>query len=268
MLWRETLHVLVSSDRLEYRVMPPLGLAPVDVGSVPCQSASSSGPAWQAACDALAGLVAGSRQGPMRIEIQLSDRFVRYQVLDWQPGIVTRAERQAYAMHRFAAVHGAAAGSWQCRLELVPPGRASLACAIESPLLERLREIAARQAAFLAGIHPHFIRLFNRRHLRASQQEQLWFAVVEDHHVCLGTKVGKSWRALRNEAAPDGWRSALPGMIKRIKANLDLDGEACLHLCGYLATDSVPPAIEGMRVQATDTSFLRGRAVAIPALDG
>jgi hypothetical protein len=265
-LWRETLQVLLTPDHLDYRVMPALGLSPTDIGSIPCAPGSGSEPpGWKPACDALARLVDGHKGKPFRIEVQLSDRFVRYQVLEARSGIVTRAEWRSYARHAFATVHGDAAKDWDFRIDLVPPGQPSLACAIDNALIDTLRELAAKRTSRLVGVRPRFVKLFNRRHFATQQQDTLWFAVVEERHVCLGVQVGKTWRAVRNEAAPDGWQAALPGMIRRVRASLDQTEGGSLYLCGNLAAGGVPAAIEGLPVHAAETGFLRGRAVSVAA---
>ncbi len=265
MLWRETLHVLLTPDHLDYRLMPPVGLAPTDIGSAPCQHARPGNPGWQVACNALAELIDSHPRNPLRIEVQLSDRFVRYQILEWRPGILTRAEWRSYARHVFSSVHGEAVADWDFRIDLVPPGRPSLACAIDNALIETLRELATQRSARLVGVRPQFVRLFNRRHCAARQQEPLWFAAIEDRHVCLGVQVDKVWRAVRNESAPDGWQAALPGMIRRVRAGLDRAEGGSLHLCGNLAAGGVPAAIEGLPVRAAESSFLRGRLVSVAA---
>lgn len=263
MLWRETLQVLMTSDHLDYRVMPPLGLSPTDIGSIPYVPSRSEHPGWKPACDALIGLVDSHKGKPFRIEVQLSDRFVRYQVLESRSGIVTRAEWRSYARHAFSTVHGDAVKDWDFRIDLVPPGQPSLACAIDNALIETLRELAAKRTSRLVGIRPQFVKLFNRRHFATQQQDQLWFAVVEEHHVCLGVQANKVWRAVRNEAAPDGWQAALPGMIRRVRAGLDQAEGGSLYLCGDLAAGGVPATIEGLPVHAAETSFLRGRLVTV-----
>jgi hypothetical protein len=261
-LWRETLHVLMTPDRLDYRILPPLGLTPTDIGSVPCLPSKPSDPSWKAACNALADLIDKREPGPLRIEVLLSDRFVRYQILEWRPGVATRAEWRAYAMHGFTAVHGDTAKDWQFRIDLVPPGRPSLACAIDNTLVETLRDLSSKRASRLVGVRPQFVKLFNRKHFSAHHKEQIWFAVVEDCHLCLGVQAGKTWRVLRNEAAPDGWLSALPGMIRRICSSLDMVQDGTLHLCGDIAPGTVPASIEGLPVHAVETGFLRGCSVA------
>lgn len=267
-MWRETLQVLMAPDHLEYRILPPLGLSPSGIGSVDCRTAATTETPWQPACEALTTLVDDTIRRPLRIEIQLSDRFVRYQVLAWQPGLATRAEWRAYAEHGFAAIYGEAARQWQLRIELVPPGNPSLACAIDGTLVSTLRTLAADRGSRLVGLRPRFVSLFSRRNIQPRGHDQVWFGVAEERHLCLGAQLDKQWRALRNEPAPDGWHAALPGAIRRIRCELDAPaGNGILYLCGGLGAASMPASLEGLTVRAAETSFLRGRAAAVPVLE-
>lgn len=267
MLWRNSLQILLTPDRLDFRLMPAIGLTPMEIGSLPCAPARPDQPLWMPACEALAALIDRRQGQAFRIDIQLSDRLVRYQVLEWRDGIASRAEWRAYARHVFSAVHGETVRDWDFRIDLVPPGRPSLACAIDSALIDTLRFIADKRSSRLIGMRPQFVKLYNRRHFAVDGQQPFWFAVIEERHVCLGVQTERIWRAVRNEAAPDGWRAALPGMIRRVRAGLDPAGTGSLYLCGELAQGGVPPSIEGLPVRATEASFLRGRSVAIPVLE-
>lgn len=261
-MWRSTLIVLLAPDRLEYRLTPPLGAA--DTGDVSCQSAATGDQAlWRGACDTLGALIDEHRENPPRIEVLLSDRYVHYQVLEWRADIVSLEEWRAYARHMFARVHGEAARQWDFRIDIVPPGRPSLACGIDQALIAALRATAHERGARLAGIRPQFVRLFNRKHFATRNLHQVWFAVVEARHVCLGAQIDGIWRAIRNEPAPEGWRKALPGMVRRVRLGLDEEtrGQA-LYLCGNLGVGGVPAVVEGLSVQAAETSFLRGQPAA------
>jgi len=270
-LWRDILQVFMTPERLDYRIMPPVGLAPRDVGSLACRPLRPGEPPWQAAGEGLGELVERRCNGSPRIDIYLSDRFVRYRVLAWQAGIASRAEWRAYAEHAFREVHGEAARGWQMLIDIVPPGRPSLACAVETGLIDALKQIAEKRAARLAGLRPNFVRLFNRHNFSSGRQEPLWFGVAEPGHLCLGVKRDRAWLALRNETAPDGWLAALPGMIRRMRASHDIaavQGDLHLCLCGEVANGGVPAHIEGMAVHAAETGFQRRRMAAVAASGG
>jgi hypothetical protein len=262
-LWRSTLIVLLAPDRLEYRLMSPLGKTnDVDIRDA-APGVAHDRPLWRDACDTLGKLLDEHGEPPPRIEVLLSDCYVHYQVLEWRPGIVNLEEWRAYARHMFALVHGEAAKQWDFRIDIVPPGRPSLACGIDQTLIAALRTTAHERGARLAGIRPQFVRLFNRKHFSARNGRHIWFAVVDRQHACLGVQIDGRWRAIRNEPAPDGWQAALPGMVRRVSLSLGEENRGqSLYLCGNLGAVAAPAVIDGLSVQAAETSFLRGRLTA------
>lgn len=247
MLWHDTMQVLLTPEKVDYRIYAPLVRKASAVGSVHCAS-DGAAHLWTAAGEALrAALVA---EGPrrLRLEILLSDRFVHYQVLPWRGGIATRAEWRAYARHAFETVHGEMARHWDMRIDVVPPGRESLACAIETALIDTLRGIAQQNHARIVSIRPNFIANFGQRRggLRGAQ---FWFAVVQPRHVCLGAFRQGYWVGMRNEPAAEGWRAALPGMLRRTQCTLAEPCDGDLYLCGDIAEEVEPFFIDATTVR-------------------
>jgi hypothetical protein len=251
------MNVTLAPDAVGYQILSPLRRGASDQGSVPCTPDDPARP-WAAACATLSDLLSDRMRRGVRLNVVVSDRLARYQLLPWQAGIVSRGEWRAYALHRFESVYGEAAKSWRLKIEVVPPGNPSLACAVDSDLVEALRAAAAANTSRLVAVRPNFISLFSQRR-HALRGDHLWFGTVEEHHLCLGVLTERSWRAIRNEAAADGWRAALPGMVRRIEITLDAPRPATLHLCGDIPSDAVPAAIDGMTVRLLETRSLRAR---------
>lgn len=247
MLWHDNMQALLTAESVDYRIYLPFGRKAAVVGSAPCQAGEGS-PPWAMAANALHAVIEEEMPRRMRIEILLSDRFVHYQVLPWRAGISSRAEWRAYAQHQFEAVYGEAARNWRMRLEIVPPGRESLACAIETDLIDALREAAHAGLSRIATVRPNFISCFGQRRT-ALRGTQFWFAVVEAHHVCLGAFRNGYWVALRNEPAPDGWRAALAGMLRRAQCTLAEPCAGNLYVCGATGEDIEPFAIDATTVR-------------------
>jgi hypothetical protein len=183
----------------------------------------------------------------MRIEVVLSDRFTHYQILPWRDGLTRRAEWRAYAQHSFESVYGDTARNWRVRIEVVPPGRESLACAVETDLIDMLRDIVHEGFSRLVSVRPSFIVNFGQRRT-ALRGKQFWFAVVEQHHACLGAFRNGRWIALRNEAAPDGWRETLPGMLQRTQCILEQPCDGELYLCGDVSAGETLAGIGSDRI--------------------
>lgn len=266
MLWHDTMHVLLAPDRVDYRFQSPLGRAASAKGSVACVPDDAAQP-WTAACATLGDVIADHMRNRLRVDVVVSDRLAHYLVLPWRPGIVSRAEWRAYAMHGFAAVYGESAKSWSMRIDIVPPGRESLACALNTGMIEALRTVAATNISRLVAVRPNFVTLFGQRRA-AMRGAHLWFGAVEANHVCLGVLRKGRWQALRNEAAPDGWQQALPGMIRRMQSSLDEASAGTVYMCGDIDADTVPPVIEGLPVRVlASPSARRTQAEASPTVD-
>jgi hypothetical protein len=252
------MHVTLAPEGIGYHVLSPLRRGASDHGVVPCTPDDPARP-WTGACAALSDLMSGQMRRGLRLNIVVSDRLARYQMLPWRPGIVSRAEWRAYAMHRFESVYGEAMRSWRLKIELVPPGRPSLACALDVDLIDALRAVAVANTSRLVAVRPNFISLFSQRR-HSLRGDHLWFGTVEERHVCLGVLTDRSWRAVRNEAAADGWLAALPGMIRRIEVGLAASRPGTLYLCGDIDGDAAPEFIGGLPLRVIETRPPRGQA--------
>lgn len=252
MLWHDTMQALLTVAAVDYRIYPPFGRKATVAGSASGKTGEGS-PPWAAATSALQNVIEEEMPRRMRVEVLLSDRFVHYQVLPWRPGINSRAEWRAYAQHQFEAIYGEAARHWRMRIDIVPPGRESLACAIETDLIDTLREVAHAGLSRIATLRPNFLFSFGQRRT-ALRGAQFWFAVVEADHVCLGAFRNGYWVALRNEPAPDGWREALPGMLRRAQYALAEPCAGSLYVCG-----ATGEAFEPFNIDATPVRILPAR---------
>lgn len=247
MLWHDTMHVVLAPDHVSYRLQSPYQRLASEKGTVDC-SPDPDGPPWRAACTALKGIIEESMRSRLRLEVVVSDQLMRYQVLPWQRGIVSRAEWRAYALNTLAAVYGDIARSWSLRIEVVPPKRESLACALDTGLIDELRSLAADSLSRLVSVRPNFITRFGQRRT-AMQGSRFWFGVLEDKHICLGVLHKGRWEAMRNEAAPDGWQAALPGLVQRMQASLDVACDGMLYLSGDVADDTMLPQVDGLSMR-------------------
>jgi hypothetical protein len=250
-LWHDSMLVTLAPDQVSYRIQSSLGRVSKTTAVLGCAADDPARP-WAAACNALAEAMAENMQRHMRISVVLSDRLVRYLVLPWRDGVLSRAEWRAYALHSFEAVYGEICRNWRLRIDLVPPGRPSLACAIDADLIEALRKIAGDAASRLVAVRPNFISRFNQRRA-AMRGSPLWFATVEERSLCVGALNDGVWRALRSESAPDGWLAALPGMVGRMQFMADGLGSGTLYLHLDEPGANVPASIGGLPVRVLDS---------------
>lgn len=258
MLWHDSMLVTLAPDEVGYRIQSSLGRTSKAAETITCVADDPARP-WAAACSALAAAMTENMQRHMRVSVVLSDRLVRYLVLPWRAGVVSRAEWRAYALHSFESAYGEVCRDWRLRIDLVPPGRPSLACAIDADLIEALRKIAGASSSRLVAVRPNFIHLFNQRRA-ALRGSPLWFAATDERGVCMGVLDDGVWRAIRNESAPDGWSAALPGMVSRMQFMVGEPGRGTLYLHVAGPRTELPTAIGGLPVRMLDaTAHLRLR---------
>jgi hypothetical protein len=260
------MHVMLAPDRVSYRIQQPLRGVASATGVIDCTPDDSARP-WRNACAALAAFISDRMQRHMRLDVVVSDRLVRYQVLPWREGIVSRVEWRAYAQHSLEAVYGEASKGWRLRIDLVPPGRPSLACAIDSELVEVLRNLGADCGSRLTGVRPNFVTLFNQRR-PAMRGSGFWFGVVENGNVSLGVMIEGSWRALRNEATADTWPVALAGMIRRTQVMLPEPCAGTLYLCGDIDNEALPDSIGGLPLRLFGLSLRRPQPAEAAVVSG
>jgi hypothetical protein len=185
-----------------------------------------------------------------RLDIVLSERFARWQVLPWQPDVATPEEQDAYARHRFREVYGEVARHWQVRCAPQAPGVATPACAIDGELLTALRALATAHGCQLGSLRGLFARAAARWR-RKLPRGIAWLALLEADHLSLGLLRDRRLLALHGEPLALGADSGeiLAGLIARtaIGAGIAPDGGRLL-LCGEGA-DTCPAPLPAKAVQ-------------------
>ena len=202
---------------------------------------------WQAALAALDGALAefGSRGGSAAVV--LSNHWVRYAVLPWQPSVTSAAEVEQLARLHFERCFGAAAAGWTIRTCDRGYGAAHVACAVDSALITALQACLAAHGLRLATLQPLLMAAYNdaRREFSGSTA----FAVVEAGRVCLGLLQQDRWLAIASR-----------------RAGADLS-EAIEQELATLDADAVPPRLDVLLVGA-DTPWSAPAARAVRVLGG
>jgi len=160
--------------------------------------------AWQGAVAALRTL---QWARPSRVEVVLSNHFVRYAVIPWSGALSGAGEEQAYVRHYFAKIHGDRARGWAVRASPAPAGAARLASAIDPALLEALRAAFPKGArAKLASVQPLLMSRFNAWR-EAVPAGGAWLVIAEGERACVALHGGRAWRSVQNARGP--WRALL-----------------------------------------------------------
>ena len=175
----------------------------LDRKSVACDPAFGAEP-WHGA---LAALQAQRFDFPARVDVVLSDRFVRYAVLPWSGGLSGAAEEEAYVRHHFTKIHGDKAKGWAVRASPAGAGAPRLASAIDGALLEAIRKVFPKNGkAKLASVQPQLMARFNAANLKLPA-EGAWLVLAEPERACIALHARGGWRSVQN--AKGAWLTLL-----------------------------------------------------------
>ena len=162
---------------------------------------------WHGVLDALKREAQAWRSVRARVEVVLSNHFVRYALVAPQGSAASRDEELALARFQFAKIHGERAKGWEVRVSR-ESGAAQLACAVDAALLAELKACFAGGKAKLVSAQPLLMSAFNRWRSRIPK-DGAWLALGEPDRVCLALVAADGWRALHNSrghaAAAQDW---------------------------------------------------------------
>lgn len=149
---------------------------------------------WQAALATLDGALAalGSRAGSAAVV--LSNHWVRYAVLPWQPSVTSVAEVDQLARLHFEQRFGAVAAGWTVRTCDRGYGAAHLACAVDAALISSLQTCLAAHGVRLGALQPLLMAAYNEA--RREFKGDTAFAIVEAGRLCLGLLRQGRWIAI------------------------------------------------------------------------
>lgn len=186
--------------------------------------APCAAPTAQAACEALAGLLARTGSGKGDLSIVLSSHFVRYLLVPWRDEVRSPAELAAFAGICCDQGFGAEPAG---RMVLISPEKTSaarIAAAIDMPLLAALRKSVEGSRMRLTSIQPYLVTAFNAMRHSLGRRDFL-FLVAEPRRSCLLMCTGGNWSSVRASSAADQ-PQALADLIEREAQLIGLGDEA------------------------------------------
>lgn len=187
---------------------------------------------WRPAISALAEVLSAPGGNRSKVNIVLSGRFVRWQLLPSRPELTRSSEINAYSALRFAEIFGKVAAEWNVLSSIQPPGHAMPACAIDRALLEAITQTCHDAGASLVSVTPYFSSAFDHWRKVVSDRSG-WFGVIESDCLTLGLVHEGHWIGLRSQRFDADWREALPGMMAQIGISTDLiEPSTPLYLVG------------------------------------
>ena len=202
---------------------------------------------WRAAVDTLTAALREPRDRVGRVEIVLSDHFVRYLLIAWSEGLVGDGERLGFARLAFRDLYGHLADTWDACLDEQPAGQASFACAVDRALASSLRELVARAGGELTALIPSLADCINR-HRSALNAPEFCLAAAEPGRVSIAFRSGGGWQAVRSRRVDGPLPETLPMLLKQEIAVGDATESGVLYLCTDDAPGMAPFAVPGWRV--------------------
>jgi len=256
LLWRDQVRIGVAPNRLivagyQRGVNPRLvrrDIVEVEPGN--------SGPGWQAAIEALPAALAPSRAAKPEVSVILSNCFVRYALVPWNPTLRTEAEWLALARHRLTTVHGTAAERWELRVTETVRMGSLIACGVEAELLDAVQAKVTEGRAKLSSVQPYLIAAFNRIRTKIGQ-ESCWLVIEEPGCLVIALIRGGHWLSIRCRYVDANWRASFAEILEREGALLALD-EPCSRVVVY--TPSAFDADTSGAFQLRDLTLVGGTA--------
>lgn len=210
--WREQITITLSPQQVTVtRYSRGLRPAIIELETLAC-TASETRPTWQPAVDALRLWLTRPALKVADAHIVLSNHFVRYLLIPWNPDLVTEHEELNFARARFLKVFGDTAEKWVLKLSRPKPDVSSVASALERPLLDALTTAVANSALRLRSIQPGLMAAFNAR--SRIPAGNAWMVVAEPGRLLLALLRTGEWQSLRSRSI-DGHAVALAEIIEQ-----------------------------------------------------
>lgn len=180
------------------------------------------GESWQGALATLRTIAQDWRKDSATVTIVLSNHFARYVLVPPTDGINGAKEENALALFYFSKVHGERSHGWDLRLGDAQGKEPRLACAIDTPLIDALREcFPVKGALKLVSVQPLLMSAFNcsRSQLPA---EGAWMLLIEAQRACLGLVAGRRWVTVQNLKGDFSNEQAWVQLLDQARLRIDL----------------------------------------------
>ena len=207
-------------------------------------SADDPSKTWRAAVDALSVAL---REPRARVEIVLSDHFVRYVLIPWSAELVGDAERLGFARMAFRDLYGPLADGWDLCLDEQPAGQAAFACAVDRALVSSLRDVVGRAGGHLVALVPSLSDCINR-HRSALRARDFCLVSAEPGRVSLAFHSRSGWQTVRSRRTDGPLAETLPTLLKQEMAVCDVTESGLLYVYTDEAPGGLPLAVPGWRV--------------------
>jgi hypothetical protein len=146
-----------------------------------------------------------------RVEVVLSQHFVRH-VLTPPPGkALARAEEQALVSASLREIYGDEASHWRIQVHSQPPQYGLVGAAVDEAFAQQLDALLARHGLRDATIQP----LASVAARRLPKAFQGWWVLVEPGWLSLFGGTHGVWQHVAGQPIDSAWPTALPELVER-----------------------------------------------------
>ena len=181
--------------------------------SFTCNASKENGMTWQSAVNTLENTLTAFAKHKMKVNVTLSNHFMNYMLVPWFDNM-SDEDDVVFARQSFIEVYGKAAESWSVRISPCGVGIASLACSVDSKLLDELRGLFGQMGFVIQSIQPQLMEAINSCRTSLKGRDA-WLAILEPEVLCLALlKKGRLvW--IRKLHIGDDWQKELPIILER-----------------------------------------------------
>ncbi|MCL5061176.1 MAG: hypothetical protein M1449_12335 [Candidatus Thermoplasmatota archaeon] len=195
-----------------------------------------------------------------RVEVVLSQHFVRH-VLTPPPGkALARAEEQALVAASLREIYGDAAKPWRVQVHSQPPQYGLVGAAVDAAFAQQLDALLARHGFRDVAIRP----LASLAARRLPKKFDGWWVLAEPGWLSLFGGANGVWQHLAAQPADAGWAASLPQLIEREAALtlLPVPPAVWIQALGVGAVPAPPAGAGRWRVLPHDSRAQGARALA------
>lgn len=146
-----------------------------------------------------------------RVEVVVSQHFVRH-VVTLAPGkALSRAEEAALVASTFESIYGEAAAAWRIAVQSQPPQFGLVGAAIDGGFVAQLEHLLAHHRFTDVHIRP----LASLAASRLPSGFSGWWALAEPGWLSLFEGTGRAWQRVTAQPVDAAWLATVPSLIAR-----------------------------------------------------
>lgn len=192
---------------------------------------SSGTESWSAPISTLESILENDPRHSGDVTVILSNHFVRYMLVPWNELFSRNSERLSYVKHLFSETYGSLSSRYELRLSPSAPGQTRIASAVESTLIDRIRETISKAGLQLCSIQPYLMNTFNE-HRHVIDKTGGWFITVENGMLGITGITNNRWQLVRTLRVNSQWPLELESLLERLYLSDEANNiPKVLHWC-------------------------------------